>query len=306
MRSFFRFLVLVALLVTAIWACTFTVNETQFAIVQRFGNPRDVVTESGLYIKWPPPLDTVQYVDRRTHVLDPGSAEYLTADKKNVEVSCFMVWAVADPLMYWTSVSGQRGAEARLTDLMASKVGTILGSHELSVLVSAEAQELTMDEVMSKITQGAAGEARENFGIEISSIRIKRLSFPLQNKQAVFRRMEAERERIARLYRSEGEEAAEKIRQTANRERAELVNEANRQAEETRGLADAEATRIYAEAFSQDPDFYAFLRSLQTYEKIIQENSTVVVPSDAEILRVLKDPDSILTAVLEGSGGQDG
>jgi membrane protease subunit HflC len=283
-------IVSLAVLIIGVLACTIQVNETEYAIVARFGDPRRVITEAGLHVKWPPPIDTVIRIDRRMNVLDPEQAEYLTSDKKNVLVNGFLVWSVEDPLRYLVSVTDKNGAEARLTDIMRSEVGTILGAHPLSALVSTEPQSQTMADVMRDITQNTARRAHESLGIRVSAVRIKRLNFPTQNKQAVFRRMQAERQRIATLYRSEGEEEAEKIRARADREQAVLVNEAMRQAEEVGGEADAEATRIYAEAFGQDPDFYEFLRSLQAYEKIIRANSTVVVPSDAELLKVLKNP----------------
>ena len=191
-------------------------------------------------------------IDRRTNVLDPEAGEYLTSDKKNILVSNFLVWSVADPLRYLVSLTDKTSAEARLTDIRRSEVGTALGAHPLSALVSTEAQEQTMADVMRDITGKTARRASDSFGVHVAAVRIKRLNFPPQNKQAVFRRMEAERQRIARLYRSEGEEEAEKIRAQADREEAVLLNEARRQAEEIRGEADAEATRIYAEAFGQD------------------------------------------------------
>ena len=280
----------VAGLIIGVLACTVQVNETEYAIVARFGDPRRVITEAGLHVKWPPPIDTAIRVDRRLNVLDPERAEYLTSDKKNVLVNAFLVWSVEDPLRYLVSVTDRNGAEARLTDIMRSEVGTTLGAHPLSALVSIEPQSQSMEDVMQDITRNTARRAHESLGIRVSSVRIKRLNFPTQNKQAVFRRMQAERRRIATLYRSEGEEEAEKIRARADREQAVLINEAMRRAEEMRGEADAEATRIYAEAYGQDPEFYQFLRSLQAYERILRENSTVVVPSDAELLKVLKDP----------------
>jgi membrane protease subunit HflC len=225
------------------------------------------------------------------HVLDPGPAEYLTSDKKNVLVNGFLVWSVENPIRYLMSVTDQSGAEARLTDIMRSELGTIFGAHSLSVLVSVEPQSRTIEDVMQEMTEKTSRRAQDNFGIRISAVRIKRLNFPEQNKVAVFRRMEAERRRIATLYRSEGEEEAEKIRAQADRDQAVLINEARRHAEEIRGEADAKATRIYAEAFGQDPEFYEFLRSLEAYKKIIRENSTVVIPSDAELLKVLKNPE---------------
>ncbi len=281
---------LVAVTILVIFTCLVQVNETEYAIVSRFGDPRRVIQRAGLYLKWPPPMDTVIRIDRRIHILDPEAAEYLTLDKKNILVNGFVVWSVGDPIRYLVSATDRAGAEARLTDMMRSEFGTTLGAHALSVLVSTEPQERTLEDMMQEITQNLARRARDNFGIDVAAVRIKRLNFPAQNKAAVFRRMEAERRRIARLYRSEGEEEAEKIRAQADREQAELLNEAQRQVEILRGNADAEASRIYAEAFSQDPAFYEFLRSLQAYEEIIQDTSTVILPSDSELLDVLKHP----------------
>ncbi|MDE0208004.1 MAG: protease modulator HflC [Candidatus Tectomicrobia bacterium] len=298
MRSVFIAVGVVVVIALVAVAGTFQVQETEYAIVARFGDPRRVIDEAGLHFKWPPPIETLLRIDRRTNVLDPEPGEYLTSDKKNILVSNFLVWSVADPLRYLVSLTDKTSAEARLTDIMRSEVGTALGAYPLSALVSTEEQEQTMADVMRDITGKAAQRASDSFGVHIAAVRIKRLNFPPQNKQAVFRRMEAERQRIARLYRSEGEEEAEKIRAQADREEAVLLNEARRQAEEIRGEADAEATRIYAEAFGQDPEFFEFVRSLEAYQNIISESSTIVVPSDAELLKVLQTPG--------GDGATDG
>ena len=290
MRSIFVGIGVVVVIALGAVAITFQVQETEYAIVARFGDPRRVIDEAGLHFKWPPPIETLLRIDRRTNVLNPAPGEYLTSDKKNILVSNFLVWSVADPLRYLVSLTDKTSAEARLTDIMRSEVGTALGAYPLSALVSTEAQEQTMADVLRDITRKTAKRASDSFGVHIAAVRIKRLNFPPQNKQAVFRRMEAERQRIARLYRSEGEEEAEKIRAQADREEAVLLNEARRQAEEIRGEADAEATRIYAEAFGQDPEFFEFVRSLEAYQNIISESSTIVVPSDAELLKVLQTP----------------
>ena len=290
MRSVLTVIGVVVVVALVAVAGTFQVQETEYAIVARFGDPRRVIDEAGLHFKWPPPIETLLRIDRRTNVLDPDPGEYLTSDKKNILVSKFLVWSVADPLRYLVSLTDKTSAEARLTDIMRSEVGTTLGAYPLSALVSTETQDQTMADVMHDITRKTAQRASDSFGVHIAAVRIKRLNFPPQNKQAVFRRMEAERQRIARQYRSEGEEEAEKIRAQADREEAVLLNEARRQAEEIRGEADAEATRIYAEAFGQDPEFFEFVRSLEAYQNIISESSTIVVPSDAELLKVLQTP----------------
>lgn len=283
-----------AALVIAAFFCTTQVDETQHAIVLRFGDPRRVVSEAGLLFHWPPPIDTVIKIDRRVHILEPGPAEYLTADKKNVLVSCFLAWNVSDPLRYLVAVTNDSGAAARLTDLLRSQIGTALGARELSVLVSNQGHGLTIDDVMQEVTRKTAERALPSFGVEVSTVRIRRLNFPSQNKDAVFSRMEAERKRIARQYRAEGEEQAAKIRATADREEAALLANANRQAEEIRGEADAEATKIYAAAFGQDPAFYQYLRSLETYEKIVKKDSTIILPNDSPLLEVMGNPDQFV------------
>ena len=290
MRSVLIVVGVVVVIALVAVASTFQIQETEYAIVARFGDPRRVIGQAGLHFKLPPPFETLLRIDRRTNVLDPEPGEYLTSDKKNILVSNFLVWSVSDPLRYLVSLTDKTSAEARLTDIMRSEVGTTLGAYPLSALVSTEEQEQTMADVMRDITRKTAQRASDSFGVHIAAVRIKRLNFPPQNKQAVFRRMEAERQRIARLYRSEGEEEAEKIRASADREEAVLLNEARRQAEEIRGEADAEATRIYAEAFGQDPEFFEFVRSLEAYQNIISESSTIVVPSDAALLKVLQSP----------------
>jgi len=295
MKKAILLLLAAAVLVLLFLAFTVTVDETEYVIVLRFGDPRRVISEAGLHLRWLPPVDTVRRIDRRIHVLDPEADEVLTSDKKNILVNSFLVWSVSDPKRFLVSVGDQRGAEARLTAILRSEVGTTLGSYPLSSLITDEAGETTeMTEVMEKITTQAAGKADQSFGIRVSAVRFKRINFPRQNKEAVFRRMEAERKRIAKGYRSEGEEEADKIRAQADREKAALLAEAERQAEVRRGEADAEATRIYAEAFRKDPEFYEFVRSLRAYREIIGKGSTVVIPDDSPLLRVLSDPERFL------------
>ncbi|MEN8149872.1 MAG: protease modulator HflC [Planctomycetota bacterium] len=307
MKKLMVSLVLVAVLVLLFFAFTVTVDETESVIVLRFGDPRRVIDEAGLHFRWPPPIDTVRRIDRRIHVLDPDPDEILTSDKKNILVNSFLVWAVEDPKKFLVSVGDLAGAEARLTAVLRSEVGTTLGSYPLSSLITEEEGEGTeMASVMDRIAAAAAGKARNSFGIRVTAIRIKRINFPNENKRAVFQRMEAERKRIAKGFRSEGEEEADKIRARADREKAVLLAEAKRQAAVKRGQADAEAARIYAEAFEKDPEFFEFVRSLEAYGKIIDENSTVVIPDDSPLLRVLTDPERYLRkADAAGAGNKE-
>jgi membrane protease subunit HflC len=317
------FLILLLLTVLVGWGASlviFQVDETEYAIVKLFGDPRRIFLEPGWYLKWPWPVEEVVPIDRRVKITDildlsvtgtPRESEFLTKDKKNVLVSFFVAWRVQDPLRYLESVNDEEGATSRLSDILRSEMGAELGQYALSDLVSTgllgPQQEgdgnmasdpmdralppgkTLIPEMMDQITRNTAEAALRDFGIEVLGVRMKRLNFPRQNKQAVFERMEAERERIAIQYRSEGKELAEKKKSEADRQSEELINEALRKAEEIMGQADAEATRIYGSAYSLDPEFYDFYRTLETYRQVMNEETILVMPADSPLLKVLKE-----------------
>ncbi len=287
MKRVFLLLVLIGLALLFAWQCTFVVYENETAIVTRFGKPLRTLDDPGLYLKLPDFVDSKVAIDRRVYLLDPNPAEYLTSDKKNVSVDCFLAWRVADPLKFWTSVSSQFGAEGRLTDVLQSVSLDVIGSHPFSALVSHEEQESDIRSIADAITKAAAATARRDFGIEVVTARIKRLSFPQQNKDAVFRRMEQERESIAMAIRSEGSAAYDQIKAEADREEARLLSEAARKSAEMRGEADAEAVRIEADAYGKDPDLFRMKRELEVLQKALQEDSILILPADHPLLRVL-------------------
>lgn len=290
MKMAFRTILALATAALVLWLVAFQVNEGEYAIVARFGEPVRTIDRAGLYFKWPAPVDTVLRVDRRMHVLDPRPNEYLTSDKKNVIVDSMMAWTVEDPLKFWTSVGSRGGAEARLTDLMRSVVGDVLSSHPFAVLVSTEAGALDVIGLGERITEVLGRAAGESFGVKVQLARIKRLNYPAQNKDAVFRRMEQERESIAQGIRSEGVEQYEKVKADTDREEAELLSDAQRKAQELKGEADAAATRIYAEAYARNPGLYRFLRSLETLDKVLGDDATLILPADHALLEALSGP----------------
>jgi modulator of FtsH protease HflC len=280
----------IALAILLLLSCTFEVPETEYAIVLFFGSPVRILKEAGLHWKLPPPVETLVRIDKRLRILDPAEAEYLTLDKKNVTVDAVAAWEVEDPLKFLVTVVDRRAAEAQLEDILRSEIGSALGTHELASLLSIEPGRVQIDRIMETVTERAAEKARAGYGINVRMVRLKRLNFPEENRQAVFRRMEAERERIARQFRSEGEEEAEKVRAEADLEQARILAEAERQSKEVRGEADAEAARIYAAAYNRDPGFYEFLKTLDAYEKFIDSDATIVLPSDSRLLRLLREP----------------
>jgi membrane protease subunit HflC len=282
----------VVVLALALDSMLFEVNETESAIVTHFGRPVRVVERAGLNWKLPGPVQSVLRLDKRVQFYDPRPSEYLTGDKKNLVVDTYVCWRVADPSHFYQTVRDRLGAEVRLNDLISSEMGAALGNYALSDLISVGPEGTKTAEIMAGVTANCREVASEELGIEVADVKLKRLNFPEQNKQSVFDRMRAERSRIAKQYRAEGQEEALKIRAQADTEKAKILSEAYRDAEMTKGDADAEATRIYAGAHGKDPDFYRFLRTLESYRTFLNDKTTVVLSSDSDLLKLLTSGDA--------------
>ena len=264
----------------------FVVDAGQYAIVTRFGRPVATYTEPGLHFRIPV-VDQVVRIDGRLLLTEPPVSEYLTLDKKNVIARPFLAWRVSDPLRFLQTVLVREAAEARLSAVTGSELGAALGSVPFDALVSVDPQKMRLAKIAEGVEQRVRETAAREYGIDVVSLRLERLAFPQQNEAAVFQRMRAERERIARQFRSEGEEAALKIRAEADRERSGLLAEADRKAAQIRGDAEAEAARVYADALAKDPEFFRFVRTLESYDKIIDDKTTVVLPADSPLMRSL-------------------
>jgi len=276
-------LALVAL--TLLYRTFFTIDETQFAIVTQFGKPVRTITTAGLKLKWP--WQSLLSFEKRLMVYNPRPSEFLTKDKKNIVVDSYVAWRIADPNRFLQTVNDLTGAEMRLHDTVWAASAAALGNADLSALVSIRPEEAPVQDVMRQVTEQSRARALEQYGIEIVEVRMKRLNLPAQNRESVFARMRAERERIAKQYRAEGEAEALKIRAEADKEKARIISEAYREAEKIRGDGDARSTRIYAEAYSRDPKFYKLVRTLEAYKKVIDPNTTAILSSDSELLRLL-------------------
>lgn len=263
----------------------FTVRETEFVLVTQFGRPVRTVTEAGLHIKWP--FQTAIYFDRRLQVYNPRPSEFLTRDKKNIVIENYVVWKIQDPVRFVQTVGDPVAAEMRLHDIIWSGLSAALGTHDLESLVSASPEKVQASEMLDRLTDLTDRAALDAYGINVVDVRIKRLNLPEQNKQSVFARMRAERERIARQYRAEGEEQALSIRADADRQKEEILSLAYKQAEKTKGEGDAESTRIYGQAYSKNPRLYKLLRTLESYKKVIDDKTTAILSSDSELLKVL-------------------
>jgi len=279
-------LVGVAVLTLAALASMFVVDTTEYAVVTRFGRPLRTYTTPGLRFRVPL-IDQVVRLDARLLMTEPPVSEYLTLDKKNVVARAFLTWRVEDPLRYLQTVVLREAAEARLAAVTGSEIGAAFGSVPFEALVSTEPEKMRLGAIMDQVEARVRETAAREYGIRLVAFRIERLAFPQQNEASVFQRMRAERQRIAKQFRSEGEEASLKIRAEADRERARILSEAERKAAEIRGKAEADAARIYADALGADPDFYRFVRTLEAYDKIIDKDTTIVLPADSPLMKGL-------------------
>ncbi|MSV27737.1 MAG: protease modulator HflC [Bryobacterales bacterium] len=263
----------------------FTVSETEFVLVTQFGRPLYTVTEAGLSAKWP--FQTSLYFDKRLRVYNPRPSEFLTRDKKNIVIENYVVWKIQDPNRFVQTVGDATAGEMRLHDIIWSGLSAALGTHDLDLIVSTNPDKIQASQVLDNLTAQSDRAALEQYGINVVDVRVKRLNLPEQNKQSVYARMRAERERIARQYRAEGEEQALGIRADADRQKEEILSTAYKQAEKTKGEGDAESTRIYGQAYSRNPRLYKFLRTLESYKKILDDKTTAILSSDSELLKIL-------------------
>ena len=258
----------------------FTVHMTQNAVVLELSKPKEIITEPGLYFKLPF-IQKVRYFSKQLLDNDSNPTEVITKDKKNLLVDNFTMFRIVDPLKFLETVRGERSARARLDDIIYSELRVEIGTHDLHDVVTE-----TRDSIMAKVTKEANVKAAE-YGIEVVEVRIKRTDLPPEVANSIFNRMRTERERIAMEYRSEGKEEATKIRAETDKEKTILVAQAYKQEQIVRGEGDAQATKIYADAYSKDQKFYTFMRSMEAYKKSLKTDTTLLMSEDSDFLGFL-------------------
>lgn len=258
----------------------FTVHMTQSAVVLELRKPKEIITEPGLYFKIPF-FQQVQYFSRQLLDNDSNPAEVITKDKKNMLIDNFTMFRIVDPLRFLETVRGEQGARARLDDIIYSELRVEIGTHGLHDIVTEN-----RDTIMAKVTRESNIKAAE-YGIEVVEVRIKRTDLPPEIANSIFNRMRTERERIAMEYRSEGKEEATKIRAETDKEKTILLAEAYKQEQTVRGEGDAVATKVYADAFNSDKEFYSFMRSMEAYKNSLKTDTTLLMSEDSDFLGFL-------------------
>ena len=282
MRSAIGLVVVIVVALIGANLVTFTVNEVEQVVVTQFGQPRDVITEPGLYFKLPDPIQKVTVFDKRLLDYDSDADPIYTKDKKILLLDNYARWRIVDALLFMQALRTENEAQARLDDIIYSELRKELGQHDLAEVIAT-----TREAIMNTVTVRSATAALV-YGIEIDDVRVKRADQPPENEAAVYNRMRAERAREAMAYRSEGEEQALKIRAETDLESASLLAEAYETAQGTRGQGDAEALGIYAAAYRGAEDFYEFTRTLEAYESALDEKTILVQPVGTDFLRFLK------------------
>jgi len=259
----------------------FTVDETRQVVILQFGEPVKIIKTPGLYFKLPAPLQVAQRFDDRLLEYDVPPEEILSKDKKSLIVDNYVRWRIIDPLLFLQTVQTEPIAKTRIDDIVYSELRRELGTHNMSEIIT-ENREL----IMEKVTRESAI-ATKPYGIEVVDVRLKRVDLPQNNEQSIYRRMQAERIRQANKFRSEGEEESQKIKASTDKDKTIILANAYKEAEEVKGEGEAKAVDIYARAFSKDPDFYEFYRTLETYKIILDKKTTLVLPTNSKLFDIL-------------------
>ena len=270
--------IIIVLAATAFFSI-FIVKEINQAIVLQFGDPKRIISTPGINFKIPF-IQNVVFLDKRILNLDAPPEEVIAADQKRLIVDAFARFKIVDPLKFYISVGNERVARSRLSTIINSRIRGVLGTQELATLLSTDRAR------QMQIIQSQVNEEAKNFGITIVDVRIKRADLPPANSEAIYKRMQTEREREAKEFRAQGAEIAQKIRSTADKDVTVILAQANKKSEIMKGEGDGERNKIFAEAFGQDPEFFAFYRSMQAYGKAFNAGETSMILSpDSEFFK---------------------
>lgn len=278
-------------------ACGIIVSETESVLVLRFGKPVRVLDQSGFYPRLPAPVERLIRIDRRLRHADIRLSETLTQDQRNVIVPVFFTWKVADPLRFHIAVKDTANATGKLDALVTSARNSVLGRHPFADLVAANDRGPMLAELEQEMLRLAADDARATLGIDLLSTGITQIQLPEANTESVFRRMRAERKREASQYRAEGRAKAAEMKAETDKQATGMIASAKRQAEEIRGKAEAEAAATYAHAHGEAPEFYRFLRELQSLRAVVDKNTTVVLDTSIAPFHWLKETETLPPAL---------
>ena len=275
--------ILLPILAVVGFSSIFIVDETQQVVILQLGKPVKTVTEPGLNVKLPFPFQEKITFDDRLLEYDSPPEEILSKDKKSLIVDNYVRWKIVDPLQFLKTVQAIPTAKSRMDDIVYSELRRELGTHDMVEIITEN-----REEIMDIVTR-QSNAATLAYGISVVDVRIRRVDLPAENEESIYARMEAERKRQANKFRSEGEEEAQKIRAATDRDKTIILADAYKEAEKIRGEGDARAVQVYARSYSADPKFYEFVRTLDTYKKVVDDKTTLVLPSGSKLFKLLID-----------------
>ena len=275
--------ILLPILAVVGFSSIFIVDETQQVVILQLGKPVKTVTEPGLNVKLPFPIQEKITFDDRLLEYDAPPEEILSKDKKSLIVDNYVRWKIVDPLQFLKTVQAIPTAKSRMDDIVYSELRRELGTHDMVEIITEN-----REEIMDIVTR-QSNSATLSYGISVVDVRIRRVDLPAENEESIYARMEAERKRQANKFRSEGEEEAQKIRAATDRDKTIILADAYKEAEKIRGEGDARAVQIYARSYSADPKFYEFVRTLDTYKQVVDDKTTLVLPSGSKLFKLLMD-----------------
>ncbi len=276
-----------AVLAVLVWLCTYTVDTGEYALVIEFGNPVRVVSTAGLGFKYP--YQSVRTFDGRLFAFGAASTEFLTLEKTPVLAASTILWRISDPKKFFETVFDRAGAESRLSDILFAELGAAIGRSPLASFVSMDPGAYRADAILGEVGAKCRDLALRDYGIDVVGVQLRNFDFPKQNRLPLYARMKSERGRISMKYRSEGEEEGLKVRATADQQKTHILSEALKLSQQQRGEGEGKAARIYAEALSQGPEFYQFVRTMEASHNLVPKGTTLVLPADSELFGLLYD-----------------
>ena len=277
------FIIIILILSFIVYKSFYTVDETQYAVVTQFGKPIKIVKVAGLNMK--SPLQTVNYFEKRVEVVRTEPVQFLLKENKPIILSTFIAWKIDDPLLYFQTIGKLNSSSSKLKDMVNSYLGNLLGLYKIEEIINIDTKKIKIQKIKDNLITKTNKESKEKYGIEIVEIGFVRIAYPSLVTKAVYGRMKAERETEAKRLRALGREKAQDIKVKADKDAKKILAEANKKAIIIKGEGEAEAMQIYGKAYSKSYDYFNFIKSLETYEKILKNKTTLILSTDSKLFK---------------------
>ena len=275
----------------AVYLSAYTISAKETGIVTQFGKVVRVRTEPGLYWKLPGGIQRVNRFDNRLNIFETQVGQPMLAEKHPIVMRCYVAWKIADPIIFFQSLGRMDNATSKLNDMIVSDLGGILPDYTIDNIMNPDSTRTKLSEIETRLLASSNKRAQAKYGINLVQIGVRRIAYPKEVAEAVYRRMISERSKEASKLRAEGEREADKIKADADRQETEIVANAYKEAEIIKGTGDKEAMKAYAESFGTDPEFFDFLKSLEAYQQILSGKTTLILSTDSELFKYLSPSD---------------